>query len=72
MATYSSILAWRIPWTEAWRATVHEVAKSWTRLSNFHSLHYICTISHGSGKLVKEPVKLDAQMFKSSAQSEAE
>ena len=31
MATHSSILAWRIPWT-----TVHEVAKSRTRLSNFH------------------------------------
>ena len=30
MATHSSILAWRIPWTEA---TVHEVAKSQTRLS---------------------------------------
>ena len=29
MATYSSILAWRIPWTEA---TVHGVEKSWTQL----------------------------------------
>ena len=27
MATHSSILAWRIPWTEA---TVHEVTKSQT------------------------------------------
>ena len=34
MAMYSSILAWRIPWTEAWRATVHGVAKNWTQLSN--------------------------------------
>ena len=35
-ATHSSILAWRIPWT------VHGVAKSWTRLSDFHftSLHF--------------------------------
>ena len=35
MATYSSILAWRIPWRmdrEAWWVTVHGVAK--TRLSN--------------------------------------
>ena len=32
-ATYSSILAWRISWT-----IVNEVAKSWTQLSNFHSL----------------------------------
>ena len=32
MATHSSILAWKIPWTEGrvWQATVHEVAKSRT------------------------------------------
>ena len=35
MATHSSILAWRIPMDRgAWRATVREVTKSWTRLSN--------------------------------------
>ena len=35
MATHSNILAWRIPMDrEAWRATVHGVTKSWTRLSN--------------------------------------
>ena len=28
MATHSNILAWKIPWTEAWRATVLRVAKS--------------------------------------------
>ena len=28
MATHSSILAWRIPWTEgSWRATVHRVTE---------------------------------------------
>ena len=32
MATHSSILAWKIPWTED---PVHGVAKSWTRLSDF-------------------------------------
>ena len=33
MATHSSILAWRIQWTEEpGGATVHRVAKSWTRL----------------------------------------
>ena len=31
MATHSSILAWRTPWT-----TVHGVAKSQTQLSNFY------------------------------------
>ena len=35
MATHSSILAWRIPMDRgAWRATVHGVAKSRTRLSD--------------------------------------
>ena len=34
-ATHSSVLAWRIPWT------VHGVAKNQTRLSDFHSLHYL-------------------------------
>ena len=33
MATRSSILAERIPWTEDWWATVQGVAKSWTWLS---------------------------------------
>ena len=36
MATYSSILAWRIPMDRgAWWATVHGVTKSQTRLSNY-------------------------------------
>ena len=35
MATYSSILSWKIPWTEGPGATVHGVTKSQTRLSNF-------------------------------------
>ena len=36
MATHSSILAWRIPWTEEW-ASVHGVTKSRTRLSDSHT-----------------------------------
>ena len=39
MATHSSIVAWRIPWTEEPGGfTVHDVSKSWTQLSgyNFH------------------------------------
>ena len=36
MATHSSTLAWKIPWTEEpGELIVHEVAKSRTRLSNF-------------------------------------
>ena len=40
MATHSSILAWRILKDRGtWKATVHGVAKSQTRLSDFtHSL----------------------------------
>ena len=35
MATHSSILAWRIRMDRgAWQATVHGIAKSWTRLSD--------------------------------------
>ena len=35
MATHFIILAWRIPMDRgAWRATVHEFAKSWTLLSD--------------------------------------
>ena len=35
MASHFSILAWRIPMDRgAWRATVHGVTKSWTRLSD--------------------------------------
>ena len=42
MATYSSIIAWRIPMDRgAWRAAVHRVTKSWTRLSNL-----ACTRAH--------------------------
>ena len=39
MVTHSSILAWRIPMDRgAWRATVHGVAKSRTRLSDLANL----------------------------------
>ena len=35
MATHSSILHWKIPMDRGvWRATVHRVTKSQTRLSN--------------------------------------
>ena len=35
MATHSSILAWKIPWTEELgRLQTNGVTKSWTRLSN--------------------------------------
>ena len=40
-AAHSSILTWRIPMRRgAWRATVHGVTKSRTRLSDFHLRWY--------------------------------
>ena len=38
MATHSSILAYRSPWTEepGGLHTVHGLSKSWTRLSELH------------------------------------
>ena len=33
LETHSNILAWKVPWTEAWWAIVRGVSKSQTRLS---------------------------------------
>ena len=33
MATHSSILAWRIPWTEEPGGSLHGIVNSWIRLS---------------------------------------
>ena len=44
MATHSSIPAWEIPWTTAWRATVHGVAKELDRTvteSLSHTAHSV-------------------------------
>ena len=44
MAIHSSVLAWKIPWTEGdWRATVQGVAKGWARLRT----HTQSTVSYG-------------------------
>ena len=45
MATHSSILAWKIPWTE--EPGVHGVIKIWTRLSDFTFTFFLscCSIS---------------------------
>ena len=44
MATYSSILVWRIPWTDEpnrFSPTAHGIADSQTRLSNPHFTSHI-------------------------------
>ena len=52
MATHSSILAWRIPWTDELGRLVRRVTKSWTRLSDFHSLTHSLTWRNNSLKLL--------------------
>ena len=47
-ATHTSILAWRIPWTEdPGRLQVHGVSKSWTRLS-IHRRKSLFDTNHAS------------------------
>ena len=43
MATHSSNLAWRIPWTQAWWAIIHGVAKCWKQLRqlSMHALTHV-------------------------------
>ena len=49
MAPHFSTLAWKNPmYVEAWKAAVHGVAKSWTRLSNFFHFSLSC-IGEGNG-----------------------
>ena len=36
MATQSSVLAWRVPWTEEPDGVQSMVAESWTQLSDIH------------------------------------
>ena len=41
MITHSSILAWRIPWTEELGRPVHRVAQCWTQMKQL-SMHAMC------------------------------
>ena len=52
MATHSSILAGKNPMTRgAWRATVHGVARSWTRLSRKRVLRVKSKKAESTGKM---------------------
>ena len=44
MATRSSILAWKIPWTKAWQAIVHGVTKSQIRLKSLSTCEWLHNI----------------------------
>ena len=52
-ATHSSILAWRIPWTEEpfWQATVHSVAKSQTRLKRLNTSWLLDGVNSKASKI---------------------
>ena len=41
VATHSSILTWKIPWTGAWHATVHGTAKRQMQLSTLFSVLHV-------------------------------
>ena len=47
MATHSSILAWRIPWTGVRQATVHGVAKSQTEVTENARTHWGVHLQQG-------------------------
>ena len=46
MATHSRILAWRIPWTRAWQATVHRVTKRQTLMKWLSTAQHSTLIGH--------------------------
>ena len=74
MATYSSTLAWEIPWTEEpGGLQSHEVTKSWTQLSVYTNTHthththtHACTViskTHSQAKLNYLEVKNSFNIF---------
>ena len=60
MATHSSTLAWRVPWTEepGRLHTVHGVAKSRTRLSDFSFTYHTIQQSRSFLGIYPEELKL--------------
>ena len=65
MATYSSILAWEIPWTEEpVRLQSMGMTESWTQLSDFH-FHFPPPVSDSLAPLsdIAEGGRLDAGSF---------
>ena len=56
MATHSSILAWRIPWTEEPGATVHGVAQNRTQRKQRSTVQVVLT---GFGQQAPYPKNID-------------
>ena len=46
MVTHSNVLAWRIPWTGTWQATVHGATKSHTRLKQLNTHTCVRNLDH--------------------------
>ena len=57
MAPYSSVLAWKIPWTEEPGSTVHGVAKGRTQLSACAHTH----VHLGGGQCYFTALKIEAR-----------
>ena len=55
MATHSSILAWRIPWTGAWQAAVHGVERSLSLYRKHYKFRNHEVEIHVSSYLVQFP-----------------
>ena len=53
MVTHSNILAWKIPWTGAWWATVHEVERVGHDLAGTHTGNRWFVIYIGESKLTQ-------------------
>ena len=61
MTTYSSILAWRIPWTG--KSGAHGVAKSWTRLTEQYTHTHTHTHSYSDGLPLHHGTRVTARNY---------
>ena len=63
-ATHSNILVWRIPWTEE-PATVHRIAKSWTRLKRLSTYLQDTGNTYDSELEAMDDIRVDGQAHNS-------
>ena len=61
MATHSSTLVWKIPWTGAWQGAVHGITKSWTLTERLHFHFSLFTFMHWRRKSQSTPVFLPGE-----------
>ena len=73
MATHSSVLAWEIPWTGAWWATVHGIAKSRTWATKQQTRYYYplyCRSGNWVWEVTKHVKHLRFEMWRSHVPSQ--